>query len=365
MKILYLITKTEIGGAQVHVADLCAYFKNNGYEITVMSSGNGWLRKKCEEEGVNFIENKFFSNKPCPSKLFKAIREIKKCVKNTNPDIVHCHSSAAAILGRLAIRNKVRTIYTAHGWGFNVGIKPWVKYSVIFLEKICSRFTDTYICVSEFVKNLGLKYRIAPVDKFKVIYNGIDLPNNFNFKKEKKDNEVELSFVGRLSSPKLPELAIKAINLLPTATKEDMKFLVIGTGKKYSMLEEMAKKYKINIEFAGEMNPDDSLVLLAKSDVFVFISKWEGFPYSILEAMSLGLPVIASDVGGIKEMVSGENGILFKNDIRQISQAILKLVKDKDLREKMGQNGRNIIEQRFLLGTMLKKIEVIYKNHKL
>ena len=362
MKILYLITKTEIGGAQVHVVDLCVYFKKNGHEVTVMSSGDGWLRQICKKEGVNFVENKYFSNRPYPRKLFNAIREIKRCVKNVNPDIVHCHSSAAAILGRLAIRNKVRTIYTAHGWGFNVGIKPWIKYPIIFLEKICSRFTDDYICVSEFVRNLALKHNIASVDKMKVVYNGINLPNVFKSEEKTADNKVELSFVGRLSSPKMPELVIKAIDLLPPETKNDVKFLIVGTGKKYSMLKKESNKYNVNIEFTGEMNLENSLARLVKSDIFIFISKWEGFPYSILEAMSLGLPIIASDVGGVGEMVCEESGILVKNDIRQISQAILKLVKDKELRERMGQNGRKVIEQKFLLDDMLRKIEEIYEK---
>lgn len=361
MKILYLITKSEAGGAQTHVADLCNYFKSKGNEIVVMSSGDGWLKNECDKIGVKFVENKYFSNKAYPRKLFNAIKEIRKCVKEFKPDIVHCHSSSAGILGRLAIKGKIRTIYTAHGWGFNIGMKPWVKYPVLLLEKFCARYTDTYICVAEFVKQLGLKYHLAPESKFKVIYNGVKIELKVESLKL-KDDKTNLIFVGRLAEPKKPELTIEAISLLPEEIKNKINFSVIGDGPKRKMLEKMAQDKGVQIEFTGALTREQSINHLNQSDIFVFISSWEGFPYTILEAMSCDLPVIASGVGGISEAVNESNGILVKNEVRQIHDAILKLASDQELRLKLGEQGRQDIVVRFSLDQMLQKIEAIYSQ---
>lgn len=369
MKILYLITKSEAGGAQTHVADLCNYFKSKGNEIVVMSSGGGWLKNECDKIGVKFIENKYFSNKAYPRKLFNAIKEIKKCVKEFKPDIVHCHSSSAGILGRLAIKGKIRTIYTAHGWGFNIGMKPWVKYPVLFLEKFCARYTDTYICVAEFVKQLGLKYHLAPESKFKVIYNGVSthpevrsLSTEDQYKVRSPKTEVQLVFLGRLAEPKKPELTIEAISLLPEEIKNKINFTVIGDGPKKMMLEKLAQDMGVQVDFTGALTREQSVNRLNQSDIFVFISSWEGFPYTILEAMSCGLPVIASGVGGISEAVDKNNGILVNNEVGQIREAILKLVDDKELRLKLGEQGRQDVVVRFSLEQMLSQIERVYSE---
>ncbi|HRY37008.1 MAG TPA: glycosyltransferase family 4 protein [Candidatus Magasanikbacteria bacterium] len=365
MKILYLITKSEAGGAQTHVVDLCNYFKNKENEIVVMSSGNGWLKTECDKMGVRFVENRYFSNKPCPRRLFNAIKEIRKFAGEFKPDIVHCHSSSAGILGRLAIKGKIRTIYTAHGWGFNIGMKPWIKYPVLWLEKLCARYTDTYICVAEFVKQLGLKYNLAPEKKFKVIYNGVSLADINQSKIIRRGglkSKIGIIFVGRLAEPKKPELTIEAISLLPEEIKNNIKFTIIGDGPKRYLLEKIANDKKIKVEFKGALEKSEALKELEKADIFVFISSWEGFPYTILEAMSYGLPVITSDVGGTSEAVNEQNGILVKNEVGQIRDAILKLVSDRELRLIMGEQGRRDIATKFSLEQMVNEIEKVYNQ---
>lgn len=361
MKILYLITKSEAGGAQTNVADLCLCFKEKGHEVAVMSSGDGWLKKECDKIGVKFVENKYFSNKAYLRKLFNAIKEIRKCAKEFKPDIVHCHSSSAGILGRLAIKGKIRTIYTAHGWGFNTGMKPWVKYPVLFLEKFCARYTDIYICVAEFVKNLGLKYHLAPESKFKVVYNGVKTELKVESLKL-KDDRINLTFIGRLAEPKKPELIIEATSGLPEEIKNKINFTIVGDGPKRKILEKLAQDTGVQVEFTGALNRKQSINYLNQSDIFVFISSWEGFPYTILEAMSCGLPVIASDVGGVDEAISEKNGILVNNEVGQIHDAILKLVSDQKLRLKLGEQGRQDVAMKFSLEQMLSQIERVYSK---
>lgn len=358
MKILYLITKSEAGGAQTHVADLCRYFVSKGNEIAVMSRGGGWLENECKKIGVNFVINEYFSNSANPLNIFRAIKKIRKYCADFKPDIVHCHSSAAAFLGRLAIKGKIRTIYTAHGWGFNVGMNPIIRYAVLIAEKITAKYTDKYICVSEFVKNLALKYNLAPADKFVVIYNGV-APRIVSTDAGQKTGN-RLIFVGRLAEPKKPEFIIEAMGRLPDEMKDNIKLVIVGDGPKRKVSENLARANNVKVEFKGAVSRGETLREMELADIFVFASAWEGFPYTILEAMSCGLPVIASDVGGISEVLNEQNGILIKNDIQQIKGVIINLVSNKEMRYSLGQKGRFLIEQKYSLDKMLGSMEKEY-----
>lgn len=358
MKILYLITKSEAGGAQTHLADLCRYFKGQGHQILVMAGGNGWLKEECGKIGVQYQINEYFSNSANPLRICKAIKEIKKCANEFQPDIVHCHSSAAAFLGRLAVKGKYKTIYTAHGWGFNLGMNSVLRYSVLLAEKMVAGYTDKYICVSEFVKKLGLKYSLAPENKFTVIYNGVKTEDREVF--PGNDDKINLIFVGRLAEPKKPELAIRAIGFLPAELKNKIKFTIVGDGPKKEFLRQVAVREKVEVDFRGTLPREKSMEELSRADVFVFVSSWEGFPYTILEAMSVGLPVIASSVGGVAEAVNKNNGFLIKNEVREISEVLKRLAENKELRLKLGQNGQDRIKKDFSLEKMLNDTAKVY-----
>jgi len=360
MRLLYLITKSEVGGAQTHVVDICSYFKKKGYEIAVMSSGDGYLKKGCCDLGVVFEDNIFFNNSANPIKIYKAIMGIRKYVREYKPDIVHCHSSFASILGRLVIRGKIRTIYTAHGWGFNIGMKLWVKYPVLFLEKLCAPYTDTYICVAKFVKNLGLKYRLAPESQFKVVYNGVKNQSQIMRNQSQQGERINLIFVGRLAEPKKPELIIDALIDLPEEVKKHIKFTIIGEGPKRKFLKTFLSDKRINIEFKGSLSRDRVLKNLKTADIFISISTWEGFPYTILEALSCGLPVVTNNVGGVAEVINSKNGILVNNEVGQIQEALLRLINDEKLRVELGEQARLDILEKFSIEKMLQKIEEIY-----
>jgi glycosyltransferase involved in cell wall biosynthesis len=173
---------------------------------------------------------------------------------------------------------------------------------------------------------------------------------------------INLIFVGRLAEPKKPELLIDAIAGFPEDIKQRIKFTIIGDGVKRKDLENLAINKKVGIEFKGTLDKNNVFEELDLADIFVFISAWEGFPYTILEGMSCGLPIIASDVGGVEEAVSEKNGILVKNEVGQIREAILKLIRSKELRLKLGQQGKKDVIEKFSLEQMLNKIENIYNT---
>jgi len=354
MRILYLITKSEAGGAQTHVAELCRYFSSLGHEVGVLSYPGGWLQSEIERNGAKFLSNKYFSNSLNPINFFKALLKTKELIYDFKPDLVHCHSSAAGVYGRLSVRNKIRTLYTAHGWGFNIGVSWWQKILAILVEKILSSYAQKIICVSQFVKDLAIKYKIAPEEKFEVVLNGVELlPEKF------LDNEkLDITFVGRLAEPKDPMLLLKAVEQI----KNNFVVNIVGAGPKFSELEKYINSHNLtNVNLLGELDREKTLGVLRNSDVFVLVSKWEGLPITVLEAMSVGLPIISSDVGGVSEAVDANNGILIYNDVVDLKIALKKLIVDKDLRDRMGKNGRYKIQTIFSLEEMLKKINNIYK----
>jgi len=362
MNILYLITKSEAGGAQTHVYQLCDFFRTK-HDITVMAAPGGWLEKKCEELGIPFIANPYFSNSLNPLDVLKAYRFVKSTVKTLNPDIVHCHSSVAGFIGRLAIRGKIPTVFTAHGWGFNIGVPLWQKWVAILAERMVSRHTSAIICVSTFVKELALRYRIAPKEILHVVHNGVKVRDVQNAKSSHK--KVELLFVGRLVAPKRPLLLLQAISLLSSHVRDQIHVRIIGEGPEKNALQAYIKAHQLDstVDLLGGLPREEIFDMFDTSDALVFLSDWEGFPMTILEAMSAGLPIIASRVGGVGEMVDTSNGMLIENNRKEsVSEAIARLVDDPSLRVRMGTASHKKIQQDFSLERMCQKMDAVYQD---
>lgn len=373
MKIFYLITKSEAGGAQTHIYQLGKYFIGKSHKIRVMSYPGEWLEEEVRKLGIEFYPNKYFSNIPNPIRIFKAIKEIRKAVEDFKPDLISCHSTAAGLLGRLAVRNKIPTLFTAHGWAFTKGTPFLRKCLMILIEKNAGRFCSKIICVSKYDYQLALHYKIVPESKLITIHNGVEL---FKTRKYADMKDVELReglemqkirivFVGRLAQPKDPLLLLKAFNSLSSELKNRAQISIIGEGNKRKELEKFIKENKLGekIKLLGGIPREKVFEILKKSDIFVLISNWEGFPRTILEAMSCNLPVIASDVGGVKEALNNNCGILVKRgDRKEIKNALEKLIKNPSLIKEMGEKARKRAEQEFSLDKMLKETEKVYKS---
>lgn len=362
MKILYIITKSHEGGAQTHVAQLVRHFSMQGHDVAVLSYPGGWLEKEVVDSGAEFYPNIYFANSYNPFKLFRSIREIQKTVKQFKPDIVACHSSMASFLGRIVIRNKVPTVFTVHGWGFNNYVGLFSKTVALLAEKIAARYCERIICVSNFVKDLAIDNKIAAPEKYTVIYNGIEKLGEI--KQSTEHSPLKIVFVGRLSKPKEPEVLIKAYQNLDESILIKTELLIIGDGPKRKELESLVDEKSIGkITFLGSVSRKEVVDVLVNSDIFVLASKWESFGLTALEAMSIRLPVIVSNVGGLKEVVDSESGILVEpGDTEDMKQALYKLISDKKLRISLGEIGQKRAFEKFSVRSMLEKTEELYKD---
>ncbi len=357
MKIIYLVTKSELGGAQTNVLQLSKYFISKGHDVYVLGGPGEWLGKEIKKIGGKFILNANFSNSYDPFKLLMGYFQIRKVIEKIDPDLVHCHSSISALLGRLAIRGKIPTVYTAHGWGFNVGVPLIQKWLAILAEKIVSKYTRALICVSDFVKDLALRYRIIEESKISLVYNGVSI---FIKSEKSLSDSINIVFIGRLERPKLPLLLVNALESI--SVRWTLK--IIGSGSQSVTLKEAIERKKLsNVALLGSLPHEQTLDILSTADLLAFPSEWEGFPYAILEAMAQEVPVIASDVGGISEMVNEETGYLVKDNTLETWIAILRLVfNEKDTLQYKGKKAQEIVLEKFNEERMLKETERIYKE---
>lgn len=355
MRILYTITKSEIGGAQVHVMQLAKYMKDTGHAVAVVSYPGGWLENEATKLGIRFYPNLYFGNSFNLFRIVKSISFIKKIISEFNPDLVHTHSSFAGIITRFAIKNKIPTIFTAHSFAFTDGASLFRKVIAPISERFASQYTSKIICVSEFDRRLALRYRIAPSEKLITIHNGAS--RNI-FPESKRENIILAN--GRLAYPKEYLLLLEAYKLSDT----DMRLEIISDGPDRPTIE--AKISELNLGgkviLLGDLSSREAVQKkLSTASLFIHISKHEGMPLAILEAMSAGLPVIASNVGGIPEEIDSSCGILVGNTEKEIAAAIERL-SHPEAQNMMGVAARKKFEREFTLEQFLQKTLVVYET---
>lgn len=384
MKILYIITSSNIGGAQTHISQITEHMKENGVEVAVMANSiskkENWLeqelRKRNKESPMRFYLNPHLRNSFNPFIGMKAMKEIRKAVEEFKPDLVSLHSSAAGFWGRLAIKNKVPTIFTAHGWGFTEGAPIIRRKVALMAEKMVAKYCSKIICVSEYDRQLALRYGLANENKLVTVHNGVELSKEISSNHEIQNQNplVNIVFVGRLAEPKQPEMLIAAFSKISEPIRDVAQIEIIGDGTKREKLQKLIKEKRLEnrVKLLGALPREQVFKKLVKADIFTLISHYEGFPRSMLEAMSKGLPIVASNVGGVSEAVYPENGFLIdpvrklqgnkEVVIQQIENALTKLIMDKGMRHRMGMNSCNRVEQKFSLDMMFKETNFIYKQ---
>jgi glycosyltransferase involved in cell wall biosynthesis len=359
VRILYVVTSAGFGGASMNVLLLMRYMVEKGHTVGLISANDRRLIAGARELGVRVFVNPYFVRRLHLLNDIRAFIPVYKAIKEFKPDLIHAHSTKAGLIVRFwsALLNFKPVIFTAHGWAFTEGRKYWKRWLLAKIEKIAAIVTTKIICVSNHDKELALKFKVAPLEKLTVVYNGVDPKPFLNAQRNRTDSKVIVTFVGRLAPPKDLTMLLKAVKPLA-----GIEVLIVGDGElrkeveKYILKNGLSKK----VFLLGER--EDVPEILVNSDVFVLPSRWEGLPFTIIEAMMAGLPVIASKVGGVPELVDdGITGFLVPpGDYRSLAQAIQKLVDDKNLREVMGKNGREKALKLFTVERMLSETAKVY-----
>ncbi len=364
MKICYIITKAdEIGGAQVHVRDLSIAMIKKGCDVLVITGEEGALVRQLRDNSVKVIVDNNLKREINPFYDIKAFFSLRRKIKSFSPDIIGLHSSKAGILGRLIAKSlSTPSIFTVHGWAFADGVTERKKKLYILIEKIFAKlFTDKLITVSYQDKDLALKNNVSKCSNMIPIHNGVIDQFKSNDFRRSNNNIINLIMVARFSEQKDH---VTLFNALKDIDKNNWKLSLVGKGPLLDRLKKLAVDYKIdeNISFLGER--DDVPQLLLSADIFLLISNWEGYPLSILEAMSAGLPCICSDVGGVNEsVIDNKNGYLIpRNDYIYLRNKINFLIKNKNERETMGIEARNSYVSQHTLHKMVEDTFNLYSE---
>jgi glycosyltransferase involved in cell wall biosynthesis len=364
MKIAYIVTRIdEIGGAQIHVKDVARRMAEQGHDVAVISGRkfdpeylaafkekkiNVYFVKRLVRE-INFIDD------------VMALSSIIKILKRCKPDLISLHASKAGFLGRVAGKLcGIPTLFTAHGWSFSEGVSKKKAWFYICAEKLASYMVKRIINVCYYDTKLALRYKIAPAFKFTIIHNGMpELDGSLSAAPDK--NPCRIVMTARFAPPKDHVMLFSA---LKNCADLHWHLDLIGTGPLEQQMKSLAEKYGITdrVTFHGQTHRVAEI--LGSAQIFVLITNWEGLPRSIIEALRAGLPVVASNVGGIAEMVRhGKNGFLISRaDGRGLASYLRLLLEDAGLRLLMGKESRRIYEKEFIFENMFEKTLVVYKE---
>lgn len=361
MRILYVVTSAGFGGASMNVLLLMKYMVKEGHKVGLVSANERRLITEAKKLGVEVFVNPYFVRRLHPLNDLRAFIPVYKAIKEFKPDLIHAHSTKAGLIVRFwsALLNVKPVIFTAHGWAFTEGRKYWKRWLLAKIEKIAGIATTKIICVSNHDKELALKFKVAPPDKLTVVYNGVGPEQFLGKQKNKANQEVVVTYVGRFAPPKDLTTLLEAVKSL-----DGVKVLMVGDGELRSGVEKHILKNGLSekVFLLGER--EDVPEILSNSDIFILPSRWEGLPFTIIEAMMAGLPVVASKVGGVPELVDeGITGFLVPpGDHLSLAQAIKKLADDKNLRERMGKAGQEKALRLFTVERMLNETVKVYEE---
>ncbi len=378
-KILYIVTLAERGGAQKYILDLATNLKDK-YDILVAAHGkdNDWLFKKLAEKGISCKKLYNLRREINPLNDISAIFELKKLINSFKPDILHLNSSKAGVIGSIAAKNlKTKVVYTAHGFVFNEPLNIIKKSIYLWAEKLSGKYKDEIIAISNFDKETGIKYEIAPAEKFTTVYNGIKTDTTNILIKDKARSSLGIpekyNLVGTVSnyySTKALHRLIKAAKLVIDKCS-DCKFILIGSGPEQDKIETLIKKLNLTNNFF--LGPVENAVIYLKGlDVFVLPSVKEGMPYTILEAMLAEVPIIATEVGGIPEMIKdGEQGFTVETNhrdeeeiVKEIAEKIEYYLKNPKIIEVFTNKAYRRLIDNFTLDKMVQETEKVYKRRR-
>jgi glycosyltransferase involved in cell wall biosynthesis len=370
IKLLYVVTKLELGGAQKQLLSLITNLDKERFTPVLFTAKDGLLLP--EALSIKWLQTKqsrYLERKINPLKDILALFEIYRFIKENQIQFVHTHSSKAGILGRWAARlAKARTIlHTVHGWSFNDFQPKLLRIFFIWLERLTAKFTDRLIVVSEWDRDLGLAHHIGFEEQYALIRYGIDYSefseNNKGLRGEFGigDDDLVVGMVSCLKPQKSPQDFIKLASMVGRKLP-GIKFILVGDGSLRSKLQELILEYDLQKQVILAGWRRDIPRVFSTIDIFVLTSLWEGLPISLLEALVSSRPVIVTDTGGVREVITeGKNGFLVPPcDMEKMAQILLELSENENLRKRMQHDAKTSLGYDFSLENMVRNTENLY-----
>ncbi len=387
MKIAHIITRLILGGAQENTLITCKHLADRGHEVVLITGPaigpEGELFQKTEKEKYKvLVVEQLIRPIHVISDPF-AYFKVKGILEGFQPDIVHTHSAKAGILGRLAgykVKKKNKNslpaiVHGVHGLPFHKYQNKWLNQLYIDIERRAAKWTDKFICVADAMRDQSLEVGIGEKEKYVTAYSAIEEGNflekpetsKINAFREKyniKQGDTVLTTVARLFMLKGHDFIIESAKEL-SEKFDDVKWLFVGNGNLADFYKQEIKKFGLEerIRFTGLLPPEEIPLALHSSDVLLHCSLREGLPRAVPQAMLCGKPAIAFNLDGTPEVINEETGRMVEpGDLENFIKACKELIENKQLREKLGENAKKQVREKFAPETMVNIIEDEYKE---
>ncbi len=379
MKIVHLITRLIVGGAQENTISTCEDQLQHGHRVTLITGPTtgpeGSLVERARRSGVELIEVPSLIRSVHPWHDAKAYFQLKQLLRSLQPDIVHTHSSKAGIVGRRAAWDaKLPVVHTIHGASFHYGQSQLISKTYVSLERMAARWTDHFISVADDMSAEYVRAGIAAPDRFTTVYSGFDVEPFLDPPRRPEDVRRELGFgpddvvigkIGRLFHLKGHEFLLQAAPRIIAAAPQ-ARFLFVGDGILREQFEQQIARdgLSAHFKFTGLVPPTQIPELMGAMDIVTHTSQWEGLARVLPQGLIAGKPVVSYDVGGAREVVRpGETGYLLPRDsVDPLVDALLELITDPEKRARYGRRGRELFTDRFRHQTMTAQIQQVYEQ---
>lgn len=385
IRVLRILNRFNLGGPTYNAAFLTKYLSPEYKTLLV-----GGEIDKTENSSMHILDE--LSIKPIIIPEMRrsinynqdlvAYYKLKEIIHRFKPDIIHTHASKAGSLGRWAAYrcNVPVVIHTFHGHVFHSYFGPAKTSLVKSVERSLAKISNSIVAISEKQKNeLCNEHKIAPEEKISVIPLGFDLAKFQENKEAKREQfrseynlapeEIAVGIIGRLVPIKNHSMFIDAIHHLKKQSNLALRFFIIGDGESRADIEAYAKLKGVDftckkgekalLTFTSWIKEIDSVN--AGMDIITLCSLNEGTPVSLIEAQASGTPIVATNVGGIEDVVlSGKTALLTNNNSQDFAEKILKLASDAALRAKMQVLGWEFVQNKFHYSRLVKDMENLY-----
>ncbi|WP_261374654.1 glycosyltransferase family 4 protein [Lactobacillus gasseri] len=337
-KIKVLHVAEAAGGVERYLQSLFKYSDNREVENILVCSQNF-----DQQKFQNLVSRIIVLNMSHDINIkndIKVERALRHIIKKEKPNVVYGHSSKAGAFVRIAdlgIRNRV--VYNPHGWAFNMRQSAMKKNMYVWIEKILSLFCNKIICISQAERESALFNKICKESKLEVISNGIDLKEiEMTLPQDRKhlgipENAFVIGQVGRLSKQKAPEIFVNAARIIKQKIPNAF-FLLVGDGEQRIQIEKLINKYELTNSFLITGWVDNPSSYMKIMDVGTLLSRWEGFGLVLPEYMACKVPIVATSVDAIRDIINNISFLVPMDDYTKVAEAIEKL-HDKNIRRKI------------------------------
>jgi len=382
LKVVHIITRLILGGAQENTLITCKHLAQRGHDVTLITGPaigpEGELFEQTKGQDYKVITVNKLIRAICPLNDTLSYFQIKKLLRQLQPDIVHTHSAKAGILGRFAahsLKRATKIVHTIHGLAFHQYQSQWLNKFYIAIEKSAAKRTDFFISVADAMTTQAIAAGIGRPEQFVTAYSAIEEDDflepiseerkrDFRQKYEISKDSIVLVTIARLFMLKGHEYIIESAKQL-SKRFEKCIWLFVGDGNLADHFKQQVHQLGLaeRIKFTGLLPPSQIPLAIQSSDILVHCSLREGLARTLPQAMLCGKPAVSFDVDGAREVVNENTGRLIEpKNVEQLTKACAELIKDQDLRMKLGENGRESVKEKFAPETMVDTIEAVYRK---